>query len=156
MHLTEHFKQIRQRAIEAFLRNGVLLPLLYYLRGNKIVAVTPMLFEAEQKQAAHREILEKARSLGVDGFIEASESWYVAPEDREPGEPELPPSKHAKKRECVMMVGRQLSSSGIETQVRLYEIIRIGKQVDLVRRYSEEPKRPEGLRAWFDSYFSAG
>jgi len=151
MHLTEHFEEIRQRAIEAFLENGVLLPLLYYLKGDKIVAVTPMLFEADQKQAAHQEILKRAKGLGVDGFIEASESWYVTYEDRKP---RIAPSKHPKRRECVMMIGRQRDQGRIETQMRLYEIVRIGKQVDLIRRPSEEPKDPGSLSAWFDGYFS--
>lgn len=152
MALSQHFEQIRQRAIDLFLEYGSLTPHLYFLKGDDIVAVTPVLFETLEKQAVHGKALEMARILGVDGFIEVCESWYVPPEDRKPGEPKLPPSKHPKKRDCVVIVGRQRGASGIETQMRLYEIIRVGKQVDLVLRHGEEPG---SLSAWFDDYFSS-
>lgn len=154
MALSQHFQQVRKRALEAFLKNGFVVPMLYYLKGSKILAATPLLFPGYQKQAAYREILEKARRLEVDGFIEVSESWYVAPHDMEQDEPNLPPSKHPKRRECLVVVGRQRGASKMETQVRLYEILRLGNQVDLVRKRDEEPKNPEKLAAWFDGYFS--
>lgn len=150
MLLSYLFEHIRQKSIEAFLQYSVLVPALYYLKGNKIVAMTPLLFGEHEKEGEHQEILKKARSVGVDGFIEASESWYVTYEDNEPL---IAPSKHPERRECVFMIGRQLGPSGLETEVRIYKIVRAGKHVDLVREHKAEPKDTKTVGTWFDCYF---
>jgi len=151
MGLEEHFEEVRQKAINLFLEYGFLTPVLFLLKADKIVAMVPMLFESHQKEASHRQILEKAKTLGVDGFIEAAESWYVKYED---GEPPMAPSKHPKRQECITMFGRQRRKSGIETEVRIYGIVRRGKSVDLVRESDAEPEHPETATAWFDRYLS--
>lgn len=153
MALNKHFNKVREKALELFLKDGFVVPMLYYLKGSKILAATPLLFTDYQKKVAHREILEKARELGIDGFIEVSESWYVHPDDLEQQELKVPPSKHPKRRDCLVMVGRQRGASKIETEVRFYEIIRLGNQVDLVRNPDMEPENAEKLVTWFDAYF---
>ncbi len=148
MALSELFEKARGDAVGAYLQDGVLLPRLHCLRGDKILATYIMLHQTDEwKQAQYRQILAYAQRKKVDGFIDVFEAWVAA--DLKPGQRA---GTAPNRKEAVLMVGRQVTASKRETIVRNYDILRFGGGVDLVLNSTDAPRDVDEVQAWFDPY----
>lgn len=147
MSLSSLFEKVRREAIQVYLDVGVLIPRVYCLRGDNIQTVIPLLFESDdEKQTGYEQIFRMADQHNINGFIDASESWMA--EDLKPGDR---PRDSANRKEVVIMFGRQIKGGRFETLMHMYEIVRYGGGVDLVRS-KEEPTDPNDAQVWFDPY----
>ena len=130
--------------------DGFLIPRLYCLRGDNVEALVPLFFnDDEEKDRAYEQILKTADQQGVDGFIEAAESW-MSPSLQTGIRPRDDPNR----KEIVMMTGRQITSGRVETLVAIYDIVRQGSDVDLVMNSDQQPRDMAETQMWFDPYLN--